>query len=147
MFFSSVTLCPSERSEEPDQKAQLNTDFIFNTVMRGPMDFLIRRAAFGRWERSWIGPYRRVLRGGSWNNNARNCRAANRNRNEPGNRNNNIGFRLCFRLHFPSPSKGGPGARRSTDRRGVGWDSPGLVPESSRMEGGRPNDRPAGRVW
>ncbi|WP_366143642.1 SUMF1/EgtB/PvdO family nonheme iron enzyme [Zoogloea sp.] len=35
-----------------------------------------------------------MLRGGSWNNNGRNCRAANRNRNEPGNRNNNIGFRL-----------------------------------------------------
>ena len=33
----------------------------------------------------------RVLRGGSWNNNARNLRASNRNDN----RNNNIGFRLC----------------------------------------------------
>ncbi|MBF0452797.1 MAG: SUMF1/EgtB/PvdO family nonheme iron enzyme [Candidatus Magnetomorum sp.] len=38
----------------------------------------------------------RVVRGGSWNNNARNCRSANRNRNEPGNRNNNLGFRLVF---------------------------------------------------
>jgi formylglycine-generating enzyme required for sulfatase activity len=37
-----------------------------------------------------------VLRGGSWNNNPRNCRAANRNNNAPGNRNNNVGFRvLC----------------------------------------------------
>ncbi len=35
----------------------------------------------------------RVNRGGSWNNNAANCRAANRNNNEPGNRNNNLGFR------------------------------------------------------
>ncbi|MEM7698125.1 MAG: SUMF1/EgtB/PvdO family nonheme iron enzyme [Verrucomicrobiota bacterium] len=35
----------------------------------------------------------RVLRGGSWNSNARNCRAANRNRNRPENRNNNTGFR------------------------------------------------------
>ncbi|MBC8177483.1 MAG: hypothetical protein H8E19_08765 [Deltaproteobacteria bacterium] len=34
-------------------------------------------------------------RGGSWNNNARNCRSANRNRNTPGNRNNNLGFRLA----------------------------------------------------
>jgi len=34
----------------------------------------------------------RVLRGGSWNNNANNCRVANRN--------NNIGFRVC--LHFLS---------------------------------------------
>jgi hypothetical protein len=35
-----------------------------------------------------------VIRGGSWNNNAENCTAANRNRNEPGNANNNVGFRL-----------------------------------------------------
>ncbi|MCB0594791.1 MAG: SUMF1/EgtB/PvdO family nonheme iron enzyme [Phaeodactylibacter sp.] len=38
----------------------------------------------------------RVVRGGSWNENARNCRIAFRNRNEPDNRNNNIGFRLVF---------------------------------------------------
>ena len=30
----------------------------------------------------------RVLRGGSWNNNGQNCRAANRNRSEPDERNN-----------------------------------------------------------
>jgi hypothetical protein len=36
----------------------------------------------------------RVNRGGSWNNNAVNCRSANRNRNSPGNRNDNLGFRL-----------------------------------------------------
>ncbi len=36
----------------------------------------------------------RVLRGGSWNNNARNCRSANRNRNQPDNRNNNNGLRV-----------------------------------------------------
>jgi len=36
----------------------------------------------------------RVLRGGSWNNNATNCRSAYRNNNEPANRNNNIGLRL-----------------------------------------------------
>ncbi len=35
----------------------------------------------------------RVKRGGSWNNNARNCRSANCNRNNPSNTNNNIGFR------------------------------------------------------
>jgi len=35
-----------------------------------------------------------VNRGGSWNNNARNCRSANRNRNTPENRNNNLGFRV-----------------------------------------------------
>ncbi len=36
-----------------------------------------------------------MLRGGAWNNNARNLRAAERNRNEPDNRNNNIGFRVA----------------------------------------------------
>ncbi|MGD0094819.1 MAG: SUMF1/EgtB/PvdO family nonheme iron enzyme [Planctomycetota bacterium] len=39
-----------------------------------------------------------MLRGGAWNNNPDNCRAAHRNRNNPGNRNTNIGFRLA--LHF-----------------------------------------------
>ncbi|MCB9272803.1 MAG: SUMF1/EgtB/PvdO family nonheme iron enzyme [Lewinellaceae bacterium] len=38
----------------------------------------------------------RVIRGGSWNNTAENCRTANRNRNNPDNRNNNVGFRLAF---------------------------------------------------
>ncbi|MDO4570445.1 MAG: hypothetical protein Q4D38_08685 [Planctomycetia bacterium] len=35
-------------------------------------------------------------RGGSWNNNAENCRSANRNNNDPTNSNNNVGFRLLF---------------------------------------------------
>ncbi|MDW7679882.1 MAG: hypothetical protein SCK70_04920 [bacterium] len=35
-----------------------------------------------------------MLRGGSWNNNANNCRVANRNRNNPDNSNNNNGFRV-----------------------------------------------------
>jgi len=35
-----------------------------------------------------------VKRGGNWNNNANNCRVANRNNNNPGNSNNNIGFRI-----------------------------------------------------
>ncbi|MFZ4477216.1 MAG: SUMF1/EgtB/PvdO family nonheme iron enzyme [Saprospiraceae bacterium] len=38
----------------------------------------------------------RVNRGGSWNNNAENCRVSNRNNNTPTNRNNNIGFRLSL---------------------------------------------------
>ena len=35
----------------------------------------------------------RVLRGGNWNNNASNCRSANRNNNSPTNTNNNNAFR------------------------------------------------------
>jgi hypothetical protein len=35
----------------------------------------------------------RVIRGGSWNNTARNARAAYRNWNAPENRNDNLGFR------------------------------------------------------
>jgi hypothetical protein len=43
----------------------------------------------------------RVNRGGSWNNdNASNLRAANRNRNAPTNRNDNLGFR-CARTARP----------------------------------------------
>jgi hypothetical protein len=38
---------------------------------------------------------RRVLRGGSWINNGRNARSAYHNANDPGNRNDNIGFRLA----------------------------------------------------
>ena len=40
-------------------------------------------------------PNERVLRGGSWNNNTRNVRTANRNRNKPDNRNDNNGFRCA----------------------------------------------------
>ncbi|RIK53988.1 MAG: hypothetical protein DCC59_05430 [Chloroflexi bacterium] len=39
-----------------------------------------------------------ALRGGSWNNNDNNVRSANRNRNDPTNTNNNVGFR-CSLLH------------------------------------------------
>ena len=36
-----------------------------------------------------------VIRGGSWNNEPDNVRSANRNRNTPTKRNNNIGFRCA----------------------------------------------------
>ena len=45
---------------------------------------------------------RRVLRGGAFNNEARNVRCAYRNRNNPNNRNNNIGFRLVSASHILS---------------------------------------------
>jgi len=45
------------------------------------------------WRLEAVTGSNRVIRGGSWNNNASNCRSANRNNNDPFNRNNNIGFR------------------------------------------------------
>lgn len=51
------------------------------------------------------------LRGGSFNNNRDNARGAYRNNNEPGERNNNIGFR--------SAKTGQAGRLRFTDRRRV----------------------------
>ena len=67
------------------------------------------------WCQDYYGPYKglelkdplrtekvdeiaRVLRGGSWGRDARNCRAANRRRLAPGLRNNYYGFRVAFRL-------------------------------------------------
>ncbi len=38
----------------------------------------------------------RVNRGGSWDNDAANCRMANRNTNQPTNRTTNNGFRLAL---------------------------------------------------
>ena len=42
----------------------------------------------------------RVLRGWSFNNNQRNARCAYRNNNNPDNRNDNIGFRVCVSHDF-----------------------------------------------
>lgn len=43
---------------------------------------------------------RRVVRGGSWNNDQDNARATYRNHNDPGNRNNDIGFRVVCSSHM-----------------------------------------------
>ncbi len=49
---------------------------------------------------------KRVMRGGSWNNSAQNVRAAYRNANEPGNRNDNLGFRcLSSQGRWMTPSE------------------------------------------
>ena len=40
------------------------------------------------------------MRGGSWNNTDDNARAAIRNRNNPNNRNDNSGFRVCLSTFF-----------------------------------------------
>ncbi|MBM4164781.1 MAG: RNA-dependent DNA polymerase [Lentisphaerae bacterium] len=55
----------------------------------------------------------RVKRGGSWNNNARNCRSANRNNNWPDNRNNNIGFRAASTVPGQAGSHPGSPASRA----------------------------------
>jgi hypothetical protein len=49
-------------------------------------------------------PRSRVLRGGSWINNAQNLRSANRNDNHPDNANQNIGLRLV--LSFAATTEG-----------------------------------------
>jgi len=41
------------------------------------------------------------MRGGSWDNDAHNCRSANRNNNSSDNRNNNLGFRLASSRQRP----------------------------------------------
>jgi hypothetical protein len=51
---------------------------------------------------------RRVVRGGSWNNDPRNLRSAVRNRNEPDNRNDNLGFRPASTLARQSRPVQGP---------------------------------------
>jgi hypothetical protein len=44
-----------------------------------------------------------VVRGGSWNNDPVNLRPANRNRNNPNNRNDNLGVRLVVFAHNSRP--------------------------------------------
>ncbi|RDH84386.1 MAG: hypothetical protein DIZ78_12275 [endosymbiont of Escarpia spicata] len=52
-----------------------------------------RRYSLGKVECDQKAGAKRVIRGGSWNNKARNCRSAYRNWNHPDKRNNNLGFR------------------------------------------------------
>jgi hypothetical protein len=54
---------------------------------------------------------KRVLRGGSWNNNPRNARAARRNNNQPDNTNDNNGFRVVVVASHDSDDMAGKSAR------------------------------------
>jgi hypothetical protein len=57
------------------------------------------------------------LTGGSWNNEPENLRVANRNRNEPDNRNNNLGFRCVRDVERGRPRSRGR-SRGDQGRRG-----------------------------
>jgi len=97
-----------------------------------------------RASEAWTAPCRRVLCGGSWNNNPENLRSAKRNRNTTDNRNHTIGFRVASTLQQPEPvpprshractkrpgpsmmsTVGGP-AWRLTPRRRRSWERHGL---------------------
>ncbi|MBL8485309.1 MAG: hypothetical protein JNJ60_24140 [Rhodocyclaceae bacterium] len=63
-----------------------------------------------------------MVRGGSWNNNRDNARCTYRNRNHPGNRNNNLGFRVLCVSHIEQifePASQYPGRRRAARRSGI----------------------------
>lgn len=67
-------------------------------------------------------------RGGSWINNARNCRSAYRNHNTPDNRNNNLGFRaLAARRRRRMAAAGRGGAPPLTFQGETQRTAPGPV--------------------
>ena len=74
----------------------------------------------------------RVLRGGSFNNDTRNLRAANRNRNEPDNRNNNIGFRCVRDVERRRTIASAAGAAVVTAAAGVRTPLPDRAPGERR---------------
>ena len=95
-------------------------------------------------EEDAAGSYR-VLRGGSWNNNANNCRSANRNNDKPDNDNNDYGFRLASALPGQTGSHSGTPAPR--DRAGTNMHGPGRpVAQATAAPGPRPLDAAEGNV-
>ncbi|NQV28874.1 MAG: SUMF1/EgtB/PvdO family nonheme iron enzyme [Rhodopirellula sp.] len=72
----------------------------------------MKMSELGEWSKASAN---RVIRGGSWNSNAQNVRAAYRNWNSPENRNNNLGFRC--RTHMES----GWTPREQTTHLSVCW--------------------------
>jgi len=67
----------------------------------------------------------RVLRGGAYNNDSTNVRCAVRNRNDPMNRNRNIGFRVVLLTLFTKPELAGGALRPSGPRRRMAEPVPG----------------------
>jgi hypothetical protein len=87
----------------------------------------------------------RVLRGGAWNNESDNLRAANRNNDNPDNRDNNIGFRLVCagvfvrKVLLPAGSQTGE-IRRAQTARAVSAKKPPTAhstPHAGKRRGGR----------
>jgi hypothetical protein len=75
--------------------------------------------------------------GGSWNNNRRNARGANRNRNNPDNFNNNIGFRLFSHDFAIIPGKICHQLMQMRKKQ----SQPGLLPAE------KPNIKPLHFLW
>ena len=80
----------------------------------------------------------RIHRGGSWNNEAHNCRSSQRNRNDAGNRWNNIGFRLSCSAAPQDGTPAVPAEIRFPDNAGTNLlDQSALVEASaSKITGG-----------
>jgi hypothetical protein len=72
-----------------------------------------------------------VLRGGGFNNNARNCRAAYRNNNHPENDNDNVGFRgvVVFREHSRAGRACGRSPESRSDDRRAGSERRAVPPD------------------
>jgi hypothetical protein len=96
----------------------------------------------------------RVVRGGAFNNNRRNARCAYRNRNNPDNRNDNLGFRVVVSTFFSQPEmrRALPLRQDSSPRRKNGraysWpclyrDSRNLTDSESLDRGQANNNSPA----
>ena len=114
----------------------------------GPLDPAAPRlsghpAAPPGWRGSLTGP-RASLRGGSWNNEPENARSANRNRNDAGNRNNNVGFRVASTARGLSPRAHGRGGARKGRPGPVMTSAPRLARSVRCTGGARPGSHGAG---
>ena len=87
---------------------------------------------------------RGVVRGGSWNNNRNNARCAYRNRNEPDNFNNNIGFRLVLSHDF-LPARSAVPASRAAAAAKIGSACSSLAGDISLAN--TKKTRPLGYPW
>jgi hypothetical protein len=83
-------------------------------------------------------------RGGSWNNESRNARCAYRNRNQPDNSNNTLGFRLVLSTLFHRMARNA--ARREVGGRGKPEERRGMFLAALSQESRANNNRPAPQV-